>query len=79
MPSSGGWPQPAPEPEPPFAAAAQRLVAVDLAARVRPGRWLMVARPLVKCSRIRRVYGSDDFKRGVRTFLDKKTPDWTGR
>ncbi|MGH6924303.1 MAG: enoyl-CoA hydratase/isomerase family protein [Propylenella sp.] len=28
---------------------------------------------------VRRVYGSEDFRRGVRAFLDKKPPEWTGR
>ena len=28
---------------------------------------------------VRRVYGSEDFRRGVRAFLDKKPPEWTGK
>lgn len=28
---------------------------------------------------IRAVYGSDDFKRGVRAFLEKTRPEWEGR
>ena len=28
---------------------------------------------------IRRIYGSEDFRRGVRAFLDKVPPDWTGK
>jgi enoyl-CoA hydratase/carnithine racemase len=28
---------------------------------------------------IREVYGSDDFRRGVRAFLTKTTPEWTGK
>ena len=28
---------------------------------------------------IGRVYGSEDFRRGVRAFLDKTPPDWTGK
>ncbi len=27
---------------------------------------------------IRRIYGSQDFRRGVRAFLDKTPPEWTG-
>ncbi len=27
---------------------------------------------------IRRIYGSGDFRAGVRAFLDKTTPEWTG-
>lgn len=28
---------------------------------------------------VRLAYGSDDFKEGVRAFLEKRTPNWTGR
>jgi enoyl-CoA hydratase len=28
---------------------------------------------------IRAAYGSDDFRRGVRAFVDKQEPQWTGR
>lgn len=28
---------------------------------------------------IREAYGSDDFREGVRAFLDKRKPEWTGR
>lgn len=28
---------------------------------------------------LRRVYGSRDFRRGVRAFLDRKAPEWEGR
>ena len=28
---------------------------------------------------VRECYGSDDFRRGVRAFLDKSRPDWTGQ
>ena len=27
---------------------------------------------------VRRVYGSHDFHEGVRAFLDKRKPEWTG-
>ena len=28
---------------------------------------------------VRRAYGSEDFRRGVRAFLDKQPPEWTGK
>ena len=28
---------------------------------------------------IRKVYGSEDFRRGVRGFLGKTPPEWTGK
>ena len=28
---------------------------------------------------VRETYGSEDFRRGVRAFVDKKEAEWTGR
>jgi hypothetical protein len=28
---------------------------------------------------VRACYGSDDFRIGVRSFVEKKTPEWTGK
>jgi enoyl-CoA hydratase/carnithine racemase len=43
-------------------------------------RRIQAARPLPDGDDIvRKVYGSDDFKEGVRAFVEKRSPKWTGK
>jgi len=40
---------------------------------------MLAALPLEGDDLVRLCYGSDDFRHGVQAFVDKRTPEWTGK